>query len=206
MLRRLVGLVVMLSVCYRGLADEVVPPPKDVPPVLGRAVVSKPGTAKESSEWTIRLSLPRIAWEVDGEVVPKSQWPELKADVQPATLNLRMGGPSALAPSRVLDFQGKELSRDQVLKRLAQETPVLVSVSGRMRPYARGFVIVSDTPHYAVTDADGQATVAGLPPGNYKVSLWHESLDGKQAQKKMATVVSKAGETSQLRLWLPAPK
>jgi hypothetical protein len=115
-----------------GAAYEDVQLPKDVPPVLGYAVVSDPGTGTEMSEWKIRLSVPRIAWEVVGEVVPKSQWPELKADIQLSTLTLRIGGPSALSPSRVLDLQGNELSRDQVLERLSRETPVLVSVSGRM--------------------------------------------------------------------------
>jgi len=128
---RLASLVLALGVCSRGLADEAVSP-KDVPPVLGLAMVTEPGTADESTEWTIRLKLPRITWEVVGKVVPKTQWPELKAEVQQSTLTLRMGGPSALAPSRVLDLKGNELSRDQVLKRLARETPVLVSISGRM--------------------------------------------------------------------------
>jgi hypothetical protein len=35
-------------------------------------------------------------------------------------------------PSRVVTLQGNDLSRDQVLERLKKETPVLLSVTGRM--------------------------------------------------------------------------
>jgi hypothetical protein len=56
----------------------------------------------------------------------------LKADVKKVSLVLVMGGPSPLAESRVVDMKGKELSRDEMLKRLAKETPVLLSVSGEM--------------------------------------------------------------------------
>ena len=65
-------------------------------------------------------------------MIPQKQWPELSAEVEKATLTLEMGGPSALSPSQIVDLKGKQLSRDQVVKRLAVETPVLISVSGQM--------------------------------------------------------------------------
>ena len=132
MMQRLVGIVLALLTGGHAIASDPVPVPKDVPPVLAMAVVSDPGKGDEFREWKIRLTLPKIEWEVVGEVVPKKQWPELKAEVQMATLTLRMGGPSQLAESRVVDLKGKELSRDQAVKRLEKETPVLISVSGRM--------------------------------------------------------------------------
>jgi hypothetical protein len=45
---------------------------------------------------------------------------------------LTLGGPSALAESRVVDLSGNELTEDEIRNRMETETAVLVSVSGRM--------------------------------------------------------------------------
>lgn len=132
MIKCYIGSVLALIAGGHALAKEPLPLPGDVPPVLATAVASAPEPERGDSQWEIRLTLPRVAWEVVGKMIAKRQWPELKVIVEKETLTLRMGGPSQLAPSRVVDIQGKELGRGQVLKRLAAETPVLVSVSGRM--------------------------------------------------------------------------
>jgi hypothetical protein len=106
--------------------------PKDVPPVLGVAVVSNLKNGGDLSRWDLTLTIPKIKWEVVGEMVPKERWPELKVETEKLFLTLQMGGPSQLEPSRVVDLEGKELRRDQVAKRLEKETPVLISVSGRL--------------------------------------------------------------------------
>jgi len=126
--------VVLVTVVHCGLtaARDPITPPKGVPPVLGTAVVTDPGQDGESSEWEISLMIPKLRWTVAGEVIPKKQWPELKAEVEQKTLALRLGGPSQLRESRVVDLKGTELSRDQLLTRLAEVTPVLVSLSGEM--------------------------------------------------------------------------
>jgi hypothetical protein len=108
------------------------PAPKDIPPVIGHAVISDPGGKSAASEWKITLTLPKIAWEITGKVVPKQEWPELKTEVSMATLTLRMGGPSALAESRIVDTKGTAIPRAEVMKRLEKPTPVLVSLSGRI--------------------------------------------------------------------------
>jgi hypothetical protein len=131
MILRLVGIVLAFVVGGSAVAQRSPPLPKDVPPLIGVAIVGDPGQGGES-EWTVELTLPRIAWQVVGEVVPKKQWPELKTEVEKTTLTLRMGGLSQLAPSRIVDLRGRALGRTQVVSRLKWETPVLVSVSGRM--------------------------------------------------------------------------
>ena len=37
-------------------------------------------------------------------------------------------------------------------------------------------VVVVDNPYYAVTDDNGKFSIADLPPGNYRVKIWHEYL------------------------------
>jgi hypothetical protein len=37
------------------------------------------------------------------------------------------------------------------------------------------FLYVADTPWYAVADAAGRFTVKAVPPGAYKIEVWHEA-------------------------------
>lgn len=159
--------------CGEGVLAESPPLPKDVPPVVGTAVVTDPGKDGEDSEWTIRLTVPRITWEVVGEVVPKKEWPELKAEVAKGTLTLRLGGPSALAPSRVVDLDGKDLSRQQIVKRLEHESPVLVSLSGRMvDPY-----------YLPLTKADALIVILGPRDGYPAPELWPAKKESAAERK-----------------------
>ena len=56
---------------------------------------------------------------------------------------------------------------------------------------------VTDATHWAVTDADGNFSIAGLPPGDYTVQLWHETL-GKSKEK--ITVPEDGGATAEFKL------
>jgi hypothetical protein len=37
------------------------------------------------------------------------------------------------------------------------------------------FVVIVDTPYYAVTSAKGRFEIPSLPPGKYTLRAWHES-------------------------------
>ena len=49
-----------------------------------------------------------------------------------------------------------------------------------------GFLVVVDTPWYAVADGSGNFQIKNVPPGEYEASVWHES--GSAPQKKKVTV------------------
>ena len=38
------------------------------------------------------------------------------------------------------------------------------------------YVVVTDTPHYGLTDANGNFSLEGVPPGQYEIEIWHEWL------------------------------
>ncbi len=38
------------------------------------------------------------------------------------------------------------------------------------------FVFAVDHPYYAVTDADGNFTLKDVPPGSYKITMWHDGF------------------------------
>ena len=45
-----------------------------------------------------------------------------------------------------------------------------------IRPYMSGVVFVSESPYYALSGPDGCFSIEDLPPGRYRVRLWHEHL------------------------------
>ncbi len=128
---RFIGLLLVLYVGSPAGADDVPPFPKQLPPIICTATVATPAEEKNRRVEN-PLACTTDPWEIVGDMIPKKEWPRLKTDVKKVNLILEFGGPSQLAESRVVDMKGKELSRDQLLKRFAKETPVLLSVSGEM--------------------------------------------------------------------------
>jgi plastocyanin len=51
-----------------------------------------------------------------------------------------------------------------------------------IHPWMNSWVVVSDTPYYAVTKDDGSFEIKGLKPGTYKAELWHEKLGKGKAE------------------------
>jgi plastocyanin len=47
-----------------------------------------------------------------------------------------------------------------------------------LHPEMRAYVVVLDTPYFAVTDAAGTFAIRGVPPGFYTLAVWHEAKDG----------------------------
>ena len=116
-------------------ADDPAALPKDVPPVVGTAfaIPSDAGGDK----WSIKLTVPKVRWEIIGEERPKADWPRFKVSAEDASLTLSMAYHpvtqlNEIAQNRILDLMGKRLRREDAFKRLATSKPVLVSVSGRM--------------------------------------------------------------------------
>lgn len=67
-----------------------------------------------------------------------------------------------------------------------------VSVTCDVHSWMKAWIVVASNPYYAVTDADGAFRMDDVPPGTYKVRVWHETL-GKQDGE---VVVSANGATT----------
>lgn len=59
-------------------------------------------------------------------------------------------------------------------KKVSLRGPDTCSVVCYFRPFSRGHIVVVDTPHYALTNADGKFRIRGVPAGDYQVAVWHE--------------------------------
>ena len=61
------------------------------------------------------------------------------------------------------------------------KAPEAISVKCNIHPWMHGWHVVVKGP-YAITDASGNYTLKGLPPGSYTVTAWQEEY-GTQTQK-----------------------
>ncbi len=59
---------------------------------------------------------------------------------------------------------------------------VMVRVMCNIHPWMRAYVAVVPHPYFAVTATDGSFEIRDLPPGEYTLAAWHETL-GRQEQK-----------------------
>ena len=62
-----------------------------------------------------------------------------------------------------------------------------------------------DHPYAALTDANGQFSIADLPPGKHVFMVWHEAADGGFVERKLSVEV-KSGETTQVDVSYPVEK
>ncbi|MYZ42773.1 methylamine utilization protein [Schauerella aestuarii] len=60
------------------------------------------------------------------------------------------------------------------------DKPGLVVLGCNIHDSMVAFVLVVDTPYFAKTGADGIATLAGLPAGEYVLTVWHHALRDAQ--------------------------
>ena len=75
-------------------------------------------------------------------------------------------------------------NKDQMIditKRLTK--PGVVRVLCDAHPHMFAWMIVHDSPYAAVTDEKGAFRIDGIPPGAYKVTMWHEGFRARGVDK-----------------------
>jgi hypothetical protein len=66
-------------------------------------------------------------------------------------------------------------NRDQVIDITRRLTnPGVIRIVCDAHPHMSAWLIVHDSPYYAVTDERGAYRIDGVPPGAYRVTMWHE--------------------------------
>jgi len=53
---------------------------------------------------------------------------------------------------------------------------IAIPVKCNIHPWMKGYVAVFKHPYFAVTGKDGSFELDNLPPGNYTIEVWHETL------------------------------
>ena len=75
-------------------------------------------------------------------------------------------------------------TKDQMVditKRLKK--PGVVRLLCDAHPHMSAWMVVHDSPYFAITDERGAFKIDGVPPGTYKVTMWHEGYQPKGADK-----------------------
>ncbi len=60
--------------------------------------------------------------------------------------------------------------------------PEIIKAACDAHAWMAGWIVATDHPFVAVTDEKGSFSIKDIPPGNYKVEIWHETL-GKQVKE-----------------------
>ncbi len=60
--------------------------------------------------------------------------------------------------------------------------PEMFRISCDAHNWMEAWIVVADSPYYALTDAEGNFAIQDVPSGTYEVRYWHEKL-GEQTQK-----------------------
>ena len=66
-------------------------------------------------------------------------------------------------------------SKNQVIERVFRQPELKISTKCFMHPWMSAYIHVLDNPFFALTQADGTFTLKGLPPGEYEISVLHET-------------------------------
>jgi plastocyanin len=69
------------------------------------------------------------------------------------------------------------------------DVPGLVTLRCDIHEHMRALILVLDTPHFVVTDADGRFRLEGVPPGRYVLKAW---LDSRTVKSQPVEVTDRA--------------
>ena len=81
------------------------------------------------------------------------------------------------------------------------DAPGVVKIYCEIHQHMKSFVVVLENPYFAVTDAEGNYTIEGIPPGTYTLVAWHENAKEVRTQ---VTIEAGAG-TRDVKFSLAAP-
>ena len=79
--------------------------------------------------------------------------------------------------------------------------PEFLRVGCDVHRWMQAWIVVVDHPYYAVTDANGEFTLTDVPPGEYQLHFWHETVGGVTRPVSVGPAA-----TATVRLEMPSPR
>jgi hypothetical protein len=65
---------------------------------------------------------------------------------------------------------------------------ILMTTCDAGHPWMSGYVVLSKSPYYVVTDSHGKFVLTDVPPGTYKIKMWHEGFRITSVEKENGNV------------------
>jgi plastocyanin len=82
--------------------------------------------------------------------------------------------------------------------------PSIVTVKDWMNPHRDlAYIVVTEGPHFAVSNGQGHFAIRNVPPGSYTLRAWHRELGSRTSTFRVQLV---AGADAQVKLALQEPK
>jgi len=75
----------------------------------------------------------------------------------------------------------KNQSRNRKVMNVSFEQPEIIKLQCDVHSWMNGWIVVTDHPYYALTNANGEFTLENVPSGTHTLSVWQEVL-GEQKQ------------------------
>jgi plastocyanin len=75
-----------------------------------------------------------------------------------------------------------QMPKGAPIEKTFHDPEVMMPIKCNQHPWMKAYVNVAANPFYAVSDANGNFEIKGLPPGQYTIAAAHEAL-GEQTQK-----------------------
>ena len=88
-------------------------------------------------------------------------------------------------------------AKDQRLTRKFMRPEVPVMAKCDVHPWMRAYIGIVEHPWFAVSDERGAFTIANVPPGDYVLALWHETLG---EQTRTVSVTAKSATSVEFKL------
>jgi hypothetical protein len=80
------------------------------------------------------------------------------------------------------------------------DKPGVVALGCNIHDWMLAYVVVLPTPWFALTPANGAATIADIPPGRYRAEVWHPRLADAQSREVTIAAATPAPLSFALRL------
>lgn len=92
----------------------------------------------------------------------------------------------SFSPAKTFELQ---LYSELEIEPLLFESPGVVELGCNVHDWMLGYIYVADTPHFAQSDRQGQASI-NVPPGEYSLSLWHPRLSTSDLDRESQITVN----------------
>ncbi|MBF0591633.1 MAG: methylamine utilization protein [Nitrospirae bacterium] len=74
------------------------------------------------------------------------------------------------------------------------DKPGVVVLGCNIHDWMKAYVYVVETPFFAKTGKNGKATIKDIPPGQYKIEVWHPYIKKSSATVKQPVNIGKEGD------------